>query len=112
MLLAQHSWRNISGKLTLLSLVCNLKYKSKVTVYLENYINRRKQSADGDSDSLCEKLKVGAFASRTAAGSAGEGDSAAAAESTDQLLQLFSRRSEPEDSLEKEVKDVQSVRVL
>ena len=98
--------------MTLLSLVCNLKYKSKVTVYLENYINRRKQSADGDSDSLCEKLQGGAFASRTVAGSAGEGDSAAAAESTDQLLQLFSRRSQPEDSLEKEDKEVKLQKVL
>ena len=68
---------------------------------LKNPLFRRKQSGDGDSDSLCEKLKVGAFASRTAAGSAGEGESAAAAESTDQLLQLFSRRSEPDDNLEK-----------
>ena len=77
-----------------------------------NPFYRRKQSGDGDSDSLCEKLKVGAFASRTAAGSAGEGDSAAAAESTDQLLQLFSRRSEPEDSLEKEDKEVKFHEVL
>lgn len=35
-------------------------------------------------------------------GSAGEGDAALAAESTDQLLQLFSRRSEPDDNVEKE----------
>ena len=50
---------------------------------------------------------MGAFASRAAAGSAGEGDSAAAAESTDQLLQLFSRRSEPDDNLEKDDKEVE-----
>ena len=50
---------------------------------------------------------MGAFASRAAAGSSGEGDSAAAAESTDQLLQLFSRRSEPDDNLEKDDKEVE-----
>ena len=85
-----------------------LRHSQNTIVEFLTFSFRRKQSGgDGDSDFLCEKLKVGAFASRASLGPAGEGDTALAAESTDQLLQLFSRRREPDDNVEKEgVKEV------